>query len=119
MTRQAVVGLAVLAALPLSFAVTSARAGRRGGARDRAGLVADFAVALVAVLVAHASVPWQSVPTAFWWALVAVTVFGVLAAAATWPRLPGLAGERRRWRAASTASTVLLSALAAALLLSS
>jgi hypothetical protein len=118
MSARVWVGLALAVWFPLYFACTSARAGSRHGATDRAGVLANFAAAAVAVVAAYALVPWQVVPAGLWGALVAATVFGVVAAAAAWARLPGLAGKHPRWRAVSTSSTVAIGAAVVAVFVS-
>ncbi len=93
----AVAGLA-LVGVPLAFAVRGARAGRRGGLRDRAAAVEGAVGALVAVVAAHRLVPWQAVPPVLWALPVAATVLGVATSALAWPALPALAGTSRRRR---------------------
>lgn len=117
MTGVAVVALG-LACLwfPIGFCVAVARAGRRGGVRDRLGLLDGLATAVVGVLLSWLLLPWGALPALLWAVPVALTAYGVATAVLLWPGLPAVAGRRRGLRVAGTAGGVALTGLLAVLL---
>ena len=110
--------LAVLVLGPAGSALQAARAGRRGGLRDRAGAVTGVVEALLLTVLGRQLVPWDSVPPLLRALPVAATAFTALASALAWRALPTAAGTRPRLRLAgqATSAVVALVVLGAILL---
>src|SRR5699024_1940847 len=75
-------------------------AGERGTHRDRRSMVTGVAEAGLGLGIGHALVPWDLVSPAVWAVPAAVTAWGVIAVARSWPVLPMVVGTRPRLRIA-------------------
>ena len=111
-----VLGLVVLW-LPVAFCVAVSRPGRRGGVRDRRGIVDGLAGALLGVLLSWVLLPWGTLPELLWAVPVAVTGYGVLTAVPVWPGLPAVAGRWPVLKLAGTAGWVALTGLVGVVLI--
>ena len=111
------VALALIATYPVLVAAQAARAGRRGGLRDRAGAVVDVVGAVVAVVLVRVLAPWDLVAPALWALPVAATAFTALMSALAWRSLPTTAGRHRRWQLVSTALQVTVAVVLVGILL--
>jgi hypothetical protein len=78
---------------PVAYVLGAARIGRKGGIRDRVGIVDGFASALIALVLARLLLPWQTVPALLWAVPVAVTAYGTALAVRAWPALPWVTGR--------------------------
>lgn len=92
---------------PVAYVLGAARVGRRGGIKDRLGVVDGLATAVVGIVLARLLLPWSLVPwspgAALLWAVpVALAAYGTMLAVRAWSALPWVTGRAPALRVAGT-----------------
>jgi hypothetical protein len=97
---------------PVAYVLGVERAGRKGGIKDRLGVVDGLAGAIIGIVLARLLIPWHVVPALLWAVPVGFAAYGTALAARLWPSLPWVTG---RAPAARVAGAVIGVAATAAL----
>lgn len=108
------IGVVVAAAcvwFPLAYVLGVQRAGRRGGVRDRVGIVDGLAGAVVGIVLARLLIPWHVVPALLWAVPVALAAYGTMVAVRIWRTLPWVTGRAPAFRVAGAAVGAAVTAL--------
>jgi len=99
--------LALFFALVATFVIRAWKVQGWLSGRDRWSLLTSFVVAATIFVMAPLLINWVIVPTAFWFAAVALLTGGVAGTALRWPELAWFSGTRSTWRAIRVGLTLL------------
>lgn len=102
-----ILALALFFALVTRFVIHAWKAQGWLSGRDRWSLLTSFVVAATTFVMAPLLINWVIVPTACWFAAVALLAVGVAGTALRWPELAWLSGTRSIWRAIRVGLTLL------------
>jgi hypothetical protein len=111
-----VVGVVIAVAclwFPVAYVLGMERVGRKGGVKDRLGIIDGFAGAIIGIVLARLLIPWHVVPALLWAVPVAFAAYGTALAVRAWPTLPWVTGRAAAARVAGTAIGVAVTALIA------
>ncbi len=95
---------------PVAYVLGMERIGRKGGIKDRLGILDGLAGAVLGILLARLLVPWSVVPALLWAVPVAFAAYGTMLAVRAWSGLPWVAGRTPALRAAATTIGLALTA---------